>query len=347
MYRDLAGAVRDGRVPGDEPGGGDGRSAADGTDLRDGRRLTALPCDTPSTSSSSGAAPAAGRWSRRSRPPAPASSSSNAAASCRARRRTGIPPRSGSTCGTAPRSDGSTARRGRFSVHALLRRRQHEVLGQRPLSPADGRLRGGRARRRRLAGLANRLRRAGAVLRAGGAAVPGARRCGASTRRSLRAGPYPHPPIPHAPEIAGLVDRLRAEGLHPSPLPLGLIRPGEADGCILCNTCNSFPCRLHAKSEAEVCCVRPATTHPNVTLWTHAFACRLLTDASGRRVAAVEVDRGGEGADDASRRRSSSSRAARSTRRRCCCVPPPAGTPAVWRTRRDWSAGATWRTWRP
>ena len=107
-------------------------------------------------------------------------------------------------------------------------------------------------------------------------------------------GPYPHPPIPHAPEIAETVERLREQGLHPSPLPLGLIDPGEPDGCILCNTCNSFPCRRHAKSEAEVCCVRPATGQENVTLWTHACARRLLTDASGRRVAAVEVERDGE-----------------------------------------------------
>ena len=106
--------------------------------------------------------------------------------------------------------------------------------------------------------------------------------------------PYPHPPIPHAPEIAGIVDRLRAQGLHPSPLPLGLIRPGAPDGCILCNTCNSFPCRQHAKSEAEVCCVRPATGHANVTLWTRTFARRLLVDAGGRRVEAVELERNGE-----------------------------------------------------
>ena len=107
-------------------------------------------------------------------------------------------------------------------------------------------------------------------------------------------GPYPHPPIPHAPEIAETVERLREQGLHPSPLPLGLIAPGEPDGCILCNTCNSFPCQRHAKSEAEVCCVRPATGQENVTLWTHACARRLLTDASGRCVAAVEVERDGE-----------------------------------------------------
>jgi len=39
--------------------------------------------------------------------------------------------------------------------------------------------------------------------------------------------PYPYPPIPHAPRIAAIVDELRASGLHPSALPLGLIRPGE------------------------------------------------------------------------------------------------------------------------
>ena len=107
-------------------------------------------------------------------------------------------------------------------------------------------------------------------------------------------GPYPHPPIPHAPEMAEAVERLRGQGLHPSPLPLGLIDPGAPDGCILCNTCNSFPCRRHAKSEAEVCCVRPAVGAGNVTLWTRAFARRLLAGPGGRRVAAVEVERGGE-----------------------------------------------------
>ena len=107
-------------------------------------------------------------------------------------------------------------------------------------------------------------------------------------------GPYPHPPIPHAPQIAATVERLREQGLHPSPLPLGLIDPGAPDGCILCNTCNSFPCRLHAKSEAEVCCVRPATGEENVTLWTRAFARRLLTGPTGRRVTTVEVERDGE-----------------------------------------------------
>jgi choline dehydrogenase-like flavoprotein len=109
-----------------------------------------------------------------------------------------------------------------------------------------------------------------------------------------RRSPYAHDAIPHARAMEEIVLRLRAQGLHPSPLPLGLINPGEEGGCVLCDTCNSFPCRVQAKSDADVLCVRDAVGRPNVTLWTDAFARRLLTDASGRRIEAVEIERGGE-----------------------------------------------------
>jgi choline dehydrogenase-like flavoprotein len=62
----------------------------------------------------------------------------------------------------------------------------------------------------------------------------------------------------------------------------------------LCNTCNSFACKVHAKSEADVCCIRPALRQPTVTLWTHAYARRLITNGSGQSVQAVEVERRGE-----------------------------------------------------
>jgi len=107
-------------------------------------------------------------------------------------------------------------------------------------------------------------------------------------------GPYPYEAVPHAEAMEHIVSRLRTFGLHPSPLPLGLLRPGESDGCMLCNTCNSFPCKVGAKSDAEVCCVRHATAQPNVTLWTGAYARRLITDARGAKVEAVEVERNGE-----------------------------------------------------
>jgi choline dehydrogenase-like flavoprotein len=107
-------------------------------------------------------------------------------------------------------------------------------------------------------------------------------------------GPFPYDPIPHAPAMAEIVNRLRSQGLHPSPLPLGLVDPGKPNGCILCNTCNSFACKVHAKSEADVVCVRPALQRGQVTLWTNAFARRLITNPSGRRVEGVEVQRNGE-----------------------------------------------------
>jgi choline dehydrogenase-like flavoprotein len=106
--------------------------------------------------------------------------------------------------------------------------------------------------------------------------------------------PFPYEAVPHAPDMAVIVEKLREQGLHPSSLPLGLLRIGEDDGCILCNTCNSFVCKIHAKSEADICCVRPAVARPNVTLWTNAMAERLLTSPSGCRIESVDVRRDGE-----------------------------------------------------
>src|SRR6476469_7368343 len=107
-------------------------------------------------------------------------------------------------------------------------------------------------------------------------------------------GPFPYPAIPHAAGMGDLVDRLRRLGLHPSPLPLGLINPGESGGCVLCNTCNSFPCKLGKKSDADVCAVRPATAHDTVELVTNALAVRLVTNPRGDLVESVEIEHRGE-----------------------------------------------------
>jgi choline dehydrogenase-like flavoprotein len=101
--------------------------------------------------------------------------------------------------------------------------------------------------------------------------------------------PFPYPPIDHTGGIAKIIDAVRARGLHPVPLPLGLIRPGEADGCQLCSTCNSFPCMIGAKGDAESCGIRPAREWPNVELRERTMATALVTDGSGKRVIAVDV----------------------------------------------------------
>lgn len=108
-----------------------------------------------------------------------------------------------------------------------------------------------------------------------------------------RSAPFPYPPVEHEPQIAELAERLQAQGLHPYTLPMGVML--GADGhCVRCKHCDGFPCPLSAKCDAEVTCILPALESPTVELRTHAYAERLLTDSSGRRVTAVEARIDGE-----------------------------------------------------
>jgi choline dehydrogenase-like flavoprotein len=116
---------------------------------------------------------------------------------------------------------------------------------------------------------------------------------GADPTDPPRSGPYPFPPMPADPYMEELAERLRQQGLHPAPLPVGLdYRAGGR--CIRCGTCDAFPCRLLAKGDADACAVRPALESPSVELWTGALATRVMTDASGDHVKGVEVTRNGE-----------------------------------------------------
>lgn len=108
-----------------------------------------------------------------------------------------------------------------------------------------------------------------------------------------RTRPYPYPEAPHEPYVAALIEKLRAQGLRPYCLPMTVdLRAGGR--CIRCKTCDGFPCKIHAKGDAEICLVRPAIRHSHIELWTNALARRVLTDATGARATAVEVERAGE-----------------------------------------------------
>ena len=98
---------------------------------------------------------------------------------------------------------------------------------------------------------------------------------------------YPHKAVPHEPQIASLAASLQKQGLHPFHLPLGIDLGGQ---CLRCHTCDGFPCKVHAKHDAEVCAVRPVIDHPNITLWTNSIARRIVVrDAS---VDSLELERG-------------------------------------------------------
>jgi choline dehydrogenase-like flavoprotein len=108
--------------------------------------------------------------------------------------------------------------------------------------------------------------------------------------------PYPFAAVSHEPRIQQLHDDLVRAGHQPFHTPLGVMldeQNRQASRCIRCDTCDGFPCVVHAKSDAEVCCIEPALRHPNVTLLTDAYVSHLETSESGREVTAVHVTRNG------------------------------------------------------
>ena len=108
--------------------------------------------------------------------------------------------------------------------------------------------------------------------------------------------PYPWPAVSHEQRIQQLADDFRAAGLKPFHTPLGVMldeKNPRLSPCIRCNTCDGFPCLMHAKSDAQVLCVDSALEYPNVTLLTNALVKRLETDSSGREVREVVVERNG------------------------------------------------------
>jgi choline dehydrogenase-like flavoprotein len=112
-------------------------------------------------------------------------------------------------------------------------------------------------------------------------------------------GPFPYPPVSHEPAIESLHAGLAAGGLRPFHLPLGILlderdgKPTPTSVCIRCDAFDGFPCPLNGKADAQVMCVDPAlAAHENLQLLTNAYVAALTTDASGRRITGVLVERG-------------------------------------------------------
>jgi choline dehydrogenase-like flavoprotein len=104
---------------------------------------------------------------------------------------------------------------------------------------------------------------------------------------------YPFPALPHEPRIQEVADDLEQLGLHPHHLTLAVdrnVEDPEHSLCIRCATCDPYPCKINAKMDAQKACVDPATEYSNVELKINALVTRLITDRSGNKVEAVEVE---------------------------------------------------------
>ena len=110
--------------------------------------------------------------------------------------------------------------------------------------------------------------------------------------------PYPYPAFANEPRMQSIEDDVRRLGVNTFPIPLGLKR-NEADplasACVRCDTCDGYPCLVHAKSDSDINCIRRILHLPNVTLMTNSRVTRLITDGAGHSVTAVEVAHSGPG----------------------------------------------------
>jgi choline dehydrogenase-like flavoprotein len=102
-----------------------------------------------------------------------------------------------------------------------------------------------------------------------------------------RSSDYPFPALTHERPIAKVAASFSQQGLHPFALPQAVDwRTGGR--CVLCRTCDSYPCMVDAKGDADLCAMRPALRSPTVKLLTRAEVRRITTDSSASAVTGVE-----------------------------------------------------------
>jgi choline dehydrogenase-like flavoprotein len=108
-----------------------------------------------------------------------------------------------------------------------------------------------------------------------------------------RSTAYPYPPLPHAPHVAALIDRLTQSGSRVAAIPRALDY-GDGGRCVLCPTCDAYYCQLDAKMDAEIAALRPALDSGYVELITGTRCLRVVTSADGAKATGVVIQRAGK-----------------------------------------------------
>jgi len=127
--------------------------------------------------------------------------------------------------------------------------------------------------------------------------VPGGYGSSFDPTEPFHSAKYPYPAFTNEPRMQTIEDDVRKLGIHTFPIPLGLKRNEAnplASKCVRCDTCDGYPCLVHAKSDADINCIRQIMHWPNVTLMTNSRVTRLLTNSTGTAVTEVEVVHSGE-----------------------------------------------------
>jgi choline dehydrogenase-like flavoprotein len=108
-----------------------------------------------------------------------------------------------------------------------------------------------------------------------------------------RSGPYPHAALTHDPALLPLEQSMRQAGLKPFVMPAA-VDYGDGGDCVLCSTCDGYPCLVDAKCDAEMSALRPALRTGSIQLLTNTFIDKLTTSADGRTVLSATGTRQGK-----------------------------------------------------
>lgn len=109
--------------------------------------------------------------------------------------------------------------------------------------------------------------------------------------------PFPHPPLAYEPVILDLNKKMQQVGLHPFPLPMGVKLPQDFtnnEPPVILSNFDGFPDLTDSKADSHTVALRPALENKNVTMLTHAYVDKLMTDPSGKRVTGVVTEINGE-----------------------------------------------------
>ncbi|RMD92746.1 MAG: GMC family oxidoreductase, partial [Calditrichaeota bacterium] len=99
--------------------------------------------------------------------------------------------------------------------------------------------------------------------------------------------PYPHLPAPWSKPAQLIVDASEKLGLKPFPIPLAINFSGDGKrpACILCSTCDLFPCKIGAKNDLSQT-VLPEAIKNGASIRPNTIAKRLVR--KGHQITGVE-----------------------------------------------------------
>jgi choline dehydrogenase-like flavoprotein len=108
---------------------------------------------------------------------------------------------------------------------------------------------------------------------------------------------YRYAPLEYEPVIKDLEQKMKAIGLRPFPLPMGIKLPqdfSKNESPVQFENFDGFPDPTDSKADSQLVGLKPALANDHVTLLTHAYAEKLITDKTGKRITAVKAIVNGE-----------------------------------------------------